>query len=256
LQLLRNDHTSASLTLAHQAIDLAEDWLESGLDARRLALELFTMHAGLALIANLARMLQEEDPSIPSILESLRLLRESLREGNRRIAERLAELVAPGPTVITLSNSGTVCDALVHLETRAVYLVDSRPGGESAQMAEQLRRRLGRPGHECAVHLIEATTIGNIVPQVDCAVVGTDSISRSGAVLHKVGTLPLALCCHYFQKPFYALGHSLKQVDHDFDELPPANSVLETQVFDLTPSELITCVVTERTRIPADVAVR
>jgi translation initiation factor 2B subunit (eIF-2B alpha/beta/delta family) len=243
LQLLRNDHTSPSLALAHQAIDLAEDWLQAGLHPKRLARELASMHPGLALIANLARMLEEEDPGI---LRSLRLLRESLREGNRRIAEGLAELVAPNPTVITLSNSATVCDALVHLGTCAVYLLDSRPGGESAQMAEQLRRRLARPDREAVVHLVEATTIGNIVPQVDCAIVGTDSISRSGAVLHKVGTLPLALCCHYFEKPFYALGHSLKQVDHEFAELPPANSGLETQVFDLTPPELITCIVTER----------
>jgi len=136
---------------------------------------------------------------------------------------------------------------LVHLGTRVVYLMDSRPGGESAQMAEQLRRRLARPGQDSAVHLIEATTIGNVVPQVDCAVVGTDAISRSGAVLHKVGTLPLALCCSYFQKPFYAVGHTLKQLDHDIDELPPANGALETQIFDLTPAELITRIVTERT---------
>jgi translation initiation factor 2B subunit (eIF-2B alpha/beta/delta family) len=89
---------------------------------------------------------------------------------------------------------------------------------------------------------------------VDCAIVGTDSISRSGTVLHKVGTLPLALCCQYFGKPFYALGHSLKQVDHEFDELPPTNSVLETQVFDRTPPELITCIVTERLRNVVELA--
>ena len=96
------------------------------------------------------------------------------------------------------------------------------------------------------MHLIEATTIGNVVPHVDCAVVGTDSISRSGSILHKVGTLPLALCCRHFQKPFYAVGHSLKQVDHEFSNAPQGNGVLEAQIFDRTPAKLITRVVTER----------
>jgi translation initiation factor 2B subunit (eIF-2B alpha/beta/delta family) len=97
------------------------------------------------------------------------------------------------------------------------------------------------------IHLIEAATIGNIVPRVDCAVVGADAISRTGAVLHKVGTLPLALCCRHFGKPLYALGHSLKQVDHEIDEPPPPHSVPETRVFDITPAQLVTAIVTERT---------
>jgi translation initiation factor 2B subunit (eIF-2B alpha/beta/delta family) len=246
LQLLRNDHTSPSLALAHQAIDLTEDWIEAGLHPKRLALEFHAMHPRLALVANLARMIEEEDPGI---LDSLRLLRASLREGNRRIAETFAKLCTPNPTIITLSNSATVCDALVHIGTRAVYVVDARPGSESPQMAAQLRRRLtpSESGPAAEVHLIEAATIGNIVPRVDCAVVGTDAISRSGAVLHKVGTLPLALCCRHFGKPLYALGHSLKQVDHELEEPPPPHSLPETRVFDVTPAQLVTALVTERT---------
>ena len=250
LELLRTDHVSPSITLAHQAIDLAEDWLEAGSHPKRLARELSSMHPGLALISNVARMLEEENPSV---LASLRMLQRSLERGNRRIAERLAELVAPNPVVITLSNSATVLDALAHLGTRVVYLVDARPGVENDRMIEQLRSGLAHPEREVQVHLIEAATIGNIVPHIDCGVVGIDSISRSGAVLHRVGTLPLALCCHYFKKPFYALGHSLKQLDHELDELPQTNSALETRVFDLTPAELITCI-TERTGNTAQVA--
>lgn len=251
LQLMRNDHTSPSLTLGHQAIDLAEDWLDAGLPPEPLAQELRSMHPHLALVSNIAQILEEKEPNTLSLL---RQLRESLREGNRHIAEKLAELVAPNPTIITLSNSATVCDALVHLNTSVVYLVDSRPGVESDQMAEQLRRRLRRAEREAVVHLVEATTIGNVVPYVDCGVLGTDSISRSGAVLHKVGTLPLALCCRHFGKPFYALGHSLKQIDGELDETFLSEGVLEAQAFDVTPAELITFVVTERMKSVAGTA--
>jgi translation initiation factor eIF-2B subunit delta len=243
LELLRSDHVSPSLALTDRAIDLAEDWVDSGAHPKRLARELSNMHPGLALIANLARLLEESEPHLR---QSLRMLRGSLQESNRLIAERLAELVPPHPVAITLSSGPTVRDALAYLGCRAVYVLESRPGGEGTQIVQQLRRLLRRPEQEAEVHLIEATTIGNVVPHVDCAVVEADAISRSGALRHKVGTLPLALCCWHFQKPFYVVGQSLQKLDHEFDDLPRNNGVLEAQIFDYTGAELITHIVTER----------
>jgi translation initiation factor 2B subunit (eIF-2B alpha/beta/delta family) len=95
--------------------------------------------------------------------------------------------------------------------------------------------------------LIPDSAIGNIVPQVDCAVIGVDTFDRTGAVVHKVGTLPLALCCRHFGKPFYAAGHSLKFTERRLEGgLPEPDQELESQLFDCTPGELITRLVTER----------
>ena len=244
VELLRSDHDSPPLALADRAIDLAEDWVDSGAHPKRLARALSGMHPGVALIANLARLLEENEPRLREVL---RRLRGSLRESTRLIAEQLAGLVSRQPITITLGHGPTVGDALAYVGCRVVYVLDSRPGGEGALMAQRLRRLLCRPEQEAEVHLIEPTTIGNVVPHVDFAVVEADAISRSGAIRHRAGTLPLALCCRYFQKPFYVVGQSLQQLDHEFDDLPRNQGVFETQAFDYTRAELITHIVTERT---------
>ena len=98
---------------------------------------------------------------------------------------------------------------------------------------------------EVQVEVIPDTAIGNVVPEVDCALVGIDTFDVSGAVYHKVGTLPLALCCRRFGKPFYAAGHSLKRVDGPLDPLPDCAKPPADQIFDRTPPELITRIITE-----------
>jgi translation initiation factor eIF-2B subunit delta len=243
LQLLHNDHLSPSVALTCNAIDLAEDWLKAGLSARKLAREFLHMHPGVAAIENLATLLSKPGANA---LSGLAALRSSLQEGNRHIADRLARLIPPQACVITLSNSGTVEEALIRIAARVVYLMESRPGGEHVLMLQQLRRRFAEARIDGEVHLIEATAIGNVVPRVDCAVVGIDSISVSGAILHKVGTLPLALCCRHFGKPFYALGHSFKQVRYEFEEPGSGSGLVETRIFDSTPGALITAVITEQ----------
>ena len=90
--------------------------------------------------------------------------------------------------------------------------------------------------------MVPDAAMGRIVPSVDCALVGIDAFDRSGAILHKVGTLPLALCCAHFHKPFYAAGHSFK-----LSPTPTAEMLASAGPrFDRTPPELITALVTEK----------
>jgi translation initiation factor 2B subunit (eIF-2B alpha/beta/delta family) len=148
-----------------------------------------------------------------------------------------------------LSNSTTVRDVLLALGVRSVYVLESQPGGEGKQLAEALRDGL-KAGSRLAsrqdlVHLVPDSAVGNIVPRVDCALVGVDTILRDGAILHKVGTLPLALCCQRFGKPFYAAGHSFKFTERESKGLPEPDEALESQLFDCTPADLITKIITE-----------
>ncbi len=248
IEKLRYDRTSGALDLAIEAIDLAESWIAAGKPAPKLATELTRMHPAIAALANVARLLREESANRPQRLHEVK---ESLVHGNQMIAENLRELVPPTSTVITLSNSTTVRDVLVALRVRSVYVLESQPGGEGKQLAEALRGGLRRSAvsvsRQEVVHLIPDSAIGNIVPQVDCAVVGVDTFDRTGAVVHKVGTLPLALCCRHFGKPLYAAGHSLKFTERRLEGgLPEPDQALESQLFDCTPGELITRLVTER----------
>jgi translation initiation factor 2B subunit (eIF-2B alpha/beta/delta family) len=246
IEKLRYDRTSGALDLAIDAIELAEGWIAAGRAPAELAREIARMHPAIAAVTNVARLLESDRSDLP---KRLLQAKQSLVNGNRLIGENLRALIPPKATVITLSNSTTVRDVLLALGVRSVYVLESQPGGEGKQLAEALRDGL-KAGSRLAsrqdlVHLVPDSAVGNIVPRVDCALVGVDTILRDGAILHKVGTLPLALCCQRFGKPFYAAGHSFKFTERESKGLPEPDEALESQLFDCTPADLITKIITE-----------
>ena len=241
LEQFRQDRVSGAVDLAIEALSIADNWIAAGRNLDELAHRLKSMHPAIATVSNVAALLVSDrsgDDPAPARIEQAR---RSLVEGNALIARNLNRLIAPGSTIITLSNSSTVRAAIEALGVGVVYVLESHPGGEGAQLADQLQSA-GLPSLE--VHLLPDAAMGNIVPEVDCALVGIDTFDRTGTILHKVGTLPLALCCRHFNKPLFAAGLSLKQVEHEIQS-PPAPPQDEPQLFDRTPAELITKLVTE-----------
>jgi translation initiation factor 2B subunit (eIF-2B alpha/beta/delta family) len=246
IEKLRYNRTSGALDLAIDAIELAEGWIAAERAPAELAREIARMHPAIAAVTNVARLLESDRSDLS---QRLAQAKQSLVNGNRLIGENLRALIAPNATVITLSNSTTVRDVLIALGVRSVYVLESQPGGEGKQLAEALRdglkARSRLASRQDLVHLVPDSAVGNIVPRVDCALVGVDTILRDGAILHKVGTLPLALCCQRFGKPFYAGGHSFKFTERESTGLPEPDEALESQLFDCTPADLITKIVTE-----------
>lgn len=91
-------------------------------------------------------------------------------------------------------------------------------------MAQAVEKQLEDVGGR--VQSIADAVIGNVVPQVDCALIGIDTFDLSGAIYHKAGTLPLALCCRQ-------------------GAVPESHKPLSGQIFDRTPPQLITRIITE-----------
>ncbi len=243
LDHLRDNRTSGAIDLALEAIDLAESWLAAGRSPPDLARELAAMHPAIATVRNVGALLLQGADDLPA---ALRDLRRSLAEGNRRIAEKLKTLVPADAAVITLSNSSTARDALLAVRPRSVRILESLPGGEGAEMVAELRKGSARAAGLANVAVIPDAAMGNAVARVDCALVGIDAFDRTGAILHKLGTLPLALCCRHYKKPFYAAGHSFKFTDREFSGLPEPETDLESQRFDCTPAGLVTRRVDEK----------
>ena len=242
LDALRDNRTSGAIDLALEALDIAEDWFGSGRAAAELTAALETMHPAIATVRNVARELQSGSSDTGSRIAGIR---ESLRNGNRIIASKVAALIPARSVVITISNSSTVRDALIAVGPRGVHVMESHPGGEGAAMADALRSALGnRPGHEF-VELIPDDAIEQYVPHCDCALLGIDTFDGTGAIWHKLGTLRLAQLCHEIGRPFYAAGHSLKQSVQELAETPPLDAKTGAQLFDRTPGELITEIITE-----------
>ena len=249
LRDLRDDRSSGAVDLALKALGIANDWIADGRPPDELAAEFKIMHPAIATVANVATVLGGTDVDLPARLTDLRV---SLVEGNRRIADKLRKLIPASSSVITISNSSTIRESLLSIGAASVYVLKSHPGGEGAAMAEALREGFAKLREESGtekssvVHLGPDTAMGNIVPLVNCALVGIDTFDATGAVVHKVGTLPLALCCNHFGKPFYAAGHSLKFSNREPGGLPEPEKSLTEQFFDRTPPELITQIITEQ----------
>jgi methylthioribose-1-phosphate isomerase len=153
-----------------------------------------------------------------------------------------------------------------------VWVDETRPRNQGLLTAWELAAH-GVP------HTLIADNAGGLLMQqgkIDCVLVGADRVSRAGDVCNKIGTYLKALAAHAHDVPFYAavpsptidwswaglqqgieieerVGDELRVV-HGLDARGVASSVriatAETPVanpaFDVTPTELVTGIVTER----------
>jgi ribose 1,5-bisphosphate isomerase len=91
-------------------------------------------------------------------------------------------------TVMTLSRSGTVLEALRNGDPSRVFVAESRPAQEGVGVAEALSETVSVTLHTdaAAAHLL-------VTEDVDRVVVGADTIRADGAVVNKTGTRGLAV---------------------------------------------------------------
>ncbi len=231
VEQLRSDTASGAVKLATDAIDIA---LAAPEARAELAGAFQSMHPAIVTVANVGRLLEEPGAELIA-------LRQSLLQGNERIAGLLQPRLPAGTRVVTISHSSTVEAALRAAGGCRVYALESLPGGEGRWLAAALDATL-----------VPDAAMGRIVPDVDLALVGIDAFDDAGAIVHKIGTLPLALCCAHFRKPFYAAGHSLKRSPIDTARLLATAGEAASR-FDRTPAELVTAIFTENgplTRTP------
>ena len=153
--------------------------------------------------------------------------------------------------VATLSRSGTVLAAIAEGDPDAVFLPESRPGGEGIQVAERLASEMD----------VTLTSDGAFPHQfvewgADCFVVGADTVFSDGTLTNKVGTRAGALSATDADIPVL-VGTATDKISHDrridleeraagelYEGTAPITVVNPT--FDLTPPSAIDRFVTER----------
>lgn len=170
-----------------------------------------------------------------------------------------------GGMLLTHSRSGTVEHALTRLaadaadaEPRAIFVTESRPGGEGVALAGSLAAAGWR------VTLIADMACGLFVGQARAVIVGADSVRADGGVVNKVGTYPLALAARAAGVPLYVLCETRKiaapEYPLTFEEMDAAELLprpipgvtARNPYFDLTPGPLVTGVVSERGLLTLD----
>jgi methylthioribose-1-phosphate isomerase len=102
--------------------------------------------------------------------------------------------------------------------------------------------------------------------KVNCVVVGADRVAANGDVANKIGTYGHAVLAHRHAIPFYVAApistldlacprgdqipieeRPVREVSHVFErQVAPSGVKIANPAFDVTPSELITAIVTER----------
>lgn len=206
--------------------------------------------------------------------ESQAIFDEDLAQ-NRAIGEHGATLIPRGARILTHCNTGSLAtagwgtalgvirSAFAKDPTITVYADETRPYLQGARLTawELIEDQI-------PVTLIPDSAAGHLMRtgQIDLAIVGADRIAQNGDTANKIGTYTVAVLCARHGLPFYVAaptttidlatpnGAHIPIEERPASEVrevfghpiaPPGVPVLNPS-FDVTPSELVTAIITER----------
>lgn len=206
--------------------------------------------------------------------EALNIQKEE-EEIYKKIGEYTLLLLDEAKTVMTHCNADSIATsrygtalAALHLakergEIIACVATETRPVLQGARLAAWELQQNGVP-----VTLITDNMVSHVLSQgnVDAIIVGADRIANNGDTANKIGTLQLAIVANHFHIPFYvcaplstidtsiASGKEIKIEERPSEEvttiqgvqIAPAGIDVYNPAFDITPSPLITAIITEK----------
>jgi translation initiation factor eIF-2B subunit delta len=210
------------------AKELARSRPEVGAVAGALGRVLGAAHHNLHLDPDDLRRLVEEEAS--GLVASRRRAAASIAI---QLRERLTDAL-----VLTHSASATVREALNYAPPAQVTCTVSAPNEEGRDFAEDLRSA----GLE--VELVEDDRAAEALASASLLLVGADTVFRDGTLCNKIGTRRLAEAALAESVPVIVACEVLKLAPVDGAEAPELDPEA-SELFDLTPSELIDLVVTE-----------
>lgn len=224
---------------------------------RRLAQQLAAARPAMAAPANMmddvAERLAASADRSQVVVEVEQLIR-SAQQAEQQAAQQAAQRLPADATVITISFSGTVCDALVRAKDKLarVFVCEARPLCEGRQLARQLAQ------HGVAVVLLTEAQIECRMPEVDFAWLGADTVLPSGDVWNKVGSAPLAALAREHGKAVWAITTRLKIARRPLPATPPEEGppsevwpdappgvTVSNRYFEVVPHRRITAWITE-----------
>ena len=249
---MAEDRTSGASKLARLAVDtmgLAIVNAKGRPDPKELAevaRRISEAQPAMAIVHNVAhlvaRLVSEGLDPKAVLLET----RTELDRARERIARTFLKVVPPHATIVTLSYSDNVLEAIKMAHGRGhvnrAYVLESGPLFEGRTMANALSDA-GVPASA-----VPDSEGASLLARASCALVGADSVLRDGAVVNKVGTHGLARAAGDRKKPFYVACETLKfDARYDAETWPGSrNSDAMNSTFEITPADLVTLIVTER----------
>jgi methylthioribose-1-phosphate isomerase len=206
--------------------------------------------------------------------EALRIYHEDI-SANRALGRHGAELIKPRATILTHCNAGALATAgygtalgVVRAAHEAgkhisVFATETRPFLQGARLtAWELKKE------RVPVTLITDSMVGHFMHRgtISCVIVGADRIAANGDVANKIGTYTVAVVAARHHVPFYVAAplstidrnvksgdaipieeRNAREITHSGErQLAPSGIRVSNPVFDVTPHELVTAIITER----------
>jgi translation initiation factor 2B subunit (eIF-2B alpha/beta/delta family) len=238
------------LEVTEQPFDTTDALVDSLVDAGR---RLSESRPGVGAIAGATgRVLAAANAHRYLDLDELRRLigeeGEGLLDGRRRAAasiaiqlqERLADSV-----VVTHSASATVREALVHTPPAKAICTVSEPIGEGRAFADELR------SEGLNVELVEDADAPAALAGATLFLIGADTVFRDGTLCNKIGTTALAEAAAGHDVPTVVACEIVKLAPIDAASAPELSEA-ERMLFELTPPEVISEIVTEEGSFGSD----
>ncbi len=204
----------------------------------------------------------------------LKIFREGI-ESTEQIIEKGVSLFTKKSSILTHCNTGSLAvlgrgtalgiikEAFKRGLVNMVYTDETRPFLQGSRLTSYELNKEGIP-HRIIVDSSAPYLISKGL--TDMVIVGADRISSNFDVANKIGTYSLALAAHHHKIPFYVaapivtIDHQLKSGEEIIVEERSGNEVLflnETRIapegasalnysFDITPSNFITAIITEK----------
>lgn len=209
------------------------------------------------------------------LLAEARAIEREDRQMCRHIGELGAELIPKGATLMTHCNAGglatsglgTALSVMFTCQDQgndiSVFADETRPLWQGSRLTAWELQSRGIPTtvicDSMAAHVMQTR-------KIDAVIVGADRITARGDVANKIGTYGLAVSAQFHRVPFYvaAPSNTFDLSLHEGSEIPieerdpneivqpygvqlaPSDVRVYNPAFDVTPSELITAIITER----------
>jgi len=173
---------------------------------------------------------------------------QSILHGRERAAASIAVQLQgrlEGKTVMTHSASATVREALVHTPPAKAICTVSEPVGEGRAFADELR------AEGLNVDLVDDAGGPAALEGTDMFLIGADTVFRCGMLCNKIGTTALAEAAQKRGVPTIVACEIIKLAPIDVASAPE-QSEAERSLFEMTPPELLTEIVTEEGAVTPD----
>lgn len=253
LRRIISDSRSGSTAIAGQVVEFFAYHSDAPLvKVRAAAAKLNANFSGMGLVRNCVEEMLHALETGGRVQEKGQELLSAVREQVDASIRKASGLFSGKVKIATISYSSQVAETIMAYREMIdrVYILESRPMSEGITFCNELSEK------GIGTTMVTDAGMGTAAVKSDMALIGCDSLLGDGTVIHKTGTLPLALSMRHYGKPVYSVGIPLKRepefgiedypefTNHDCSEISRDVSNCENYYFEKVPASLLTGVIT------------